>query len=56
MTILLTVSPVEPVRRLLKQHVSLDDEAVTALALDDDETFRGIRCPLCAWQPDCRSR
>ncbi len=56
MTILLTVSPVEQVRRFLKQDISLDDLTVTTPELDDAETFRGIRCPLCQWQPDSRSR
>jgi len=48
--------PVEPVRRCLKKDVSLDDRIVTAFTVDDAEAFTGIRCPLCAWQPDARSR
>lgn len=48
--------PVEPVRRLLKQQVTMDDRVIASLAPEEEDVFKRIRCPLCAWQPDAASR
>lgn len=44
-------------RHLLKREPSSIDPVIS-LAPDereDDRVFRGIRCPLCAWQPQASS-
>jgi hypothetical protein len=45
-----TESAAEP-RFFLKKGSALDTSFVTGFDSDDDEAFRRIRCPLCAWQP-----
>jgi len=52
----LMVPASEEVRRCLQQPVVPDEKVVTTPGLEDGETFRGIRCPLCKWQPESRNR
>jgi hypothetical protein len=52
----MTSLPLQPVRRLLKETVTVDQRVVATLGAEEDEAFKGIRCPLCAWQPDASSR
>lgn len=50
--------PVEPAavpRLFLKNHRSGSPTTLDALDADDEETFSGIRCPLCSWRPDASS-
>jgi hypothetical protein len=47
------------VHLLLKESrpADLPDQIVTTIVDDKhDEPFRGIRCPLCSWQPQPNSR
>src|SRR5688572_1664195 len=45
-----------PEYQFLKQQVTIDDRVVLTPGVDEREAFKGIRCPLCAWQPDSSSR
>lgn len=41
---------------LLRNDRSLVDlTPITIFGVTDDETFSGIRCPLCAWRPSASS-
>jgi hypothetical protein len=42
--------------QFLKQQVTIDDRVASAPGVDERDAFRGIRCPLCAWQPEPSSR
>src|SRR5215210_2877658 len=44
------------VGQCLKQQVTPDERVIAALESAEDEAFRGIRCPLCEWQPDSSSQ
>ena len=42
--------------RFLKQQVTIDERVISTSVVDESDAFKGIRCPLCAWQPDASSR
>lgn len=46
----------EQVRLWLKAPVKIDERLITAIERHESEAFAGIRCPLCAWQPEASSR
>ena len=45
-----------PPRLFLKDDRGSDPGTVDVFALDEDEAFDGIRCPLCNWRPSPSSR
>jgi hypothetical protein len=52
----LSAAPAEAVRELLKYHVAVDERVIVSLGAEEDDAFKSIRCPLCAWHPDQSSR
>jgi hypothetical protein len=49
-------TPSEPLRRMLKEQVTINERVIASLGPDEDDEFKRIRCPLCGWQPDASSR
>jgi hypothetical protein len=49
------VEPAAVQRLFLKTTERVTPTIVDALDADNEETFSGIRCPLCSWQPDASS-
>ena len=51
----LAAEPAAVPRLFLKNDRSGSPTTLDALDADDEETFSGIRCPLCSWRPDASS-
>jgi hypothetical protein len=59
MDIVWSNAPIEaltPVIHGLRDQNRVGNLPLTIFRLTEEETFHGVRCPLCAWRPDASSR